>query len=232
MTAVPAVAHQRSHVLLVLGSARTGSESAFDAWYRDDFPAAVSSLPGVLGVGQYRHDVVDVTHDEFPRLPFDYLAILHLSVDGAEDADDVVSAVVAAHRDSGVAAPPAAWLYFPVSEKAEAVDPRVAGLIIAFANGIPGRENEFREWYATRHIRHALHIPALASGQLFERTQHQSAGAGHADYQVVAIYESRTTAEEFVRTAAEIEPSLLAFPALDLTRFRESSFVPFGVGWP
>ncbi len=97
---------------------------------------------------------------------------------------------------------------------------------MAFANATPGHEFEFREWYATRHIRHALNIPALVSGQCFQRTEFQQPGALEAGFSLIAKYEQEGTAEAMLASMNSLPDSLFEFPMLDLTRFAESVYRP------
>lgn len=224
MGVVPAVADQRSHLILVLSEPRSGEEAAFEAWYIGGLREHLASDSRVLAVRPYRQDEVDVTHGRYPLPRFRHLSLVEVSVDGGEDADDLLISIATAHRQSGVALEPATWLYHPISETAGADAPGAPGIVVAFANGIDGREAEFREWYSTRHIRHALYIPVLVSGQCFERSGHQRPGSAAADYQIVAVYASRSTAAEFLDAIDGVDHGLLAFPAMDTVRFAEAAF--------
>lgn len=89
-----------------------------------------------------------------------------------------------------------------------------------------GRTTAFLEWYATRHIRHALNILALVSGQCFERTLFQMPGALEAKFQTIAIYEQAGTPEDILESFASIPSSTFDFPALDTTRFSDWVYRP------
>jgi hypothetical protein len=218
---------QRSHVLLALTNPRAGAEQTFRSWYQGRFQPAVLGFPGVLGGQQYEPHPVDVSRGRYPGLPFRYLNLYDLSVDGAQAAVPAIEHMKALHREEQSADEPAIWLYHPVSERvgrSPAVRPSL--LTIAFANATPGEEQDFREWYITRHIRHALKIPALVSGQCFERSQFQSPGAMKAQYSMIAVYEQEGTPEEMIKTFASLPQGTLDFPAMDLTRFAEWVYRP------
>jgi len=220
---------QRSHVLFVLSNPRTGQESAFLTWYRDDCKKAALNITSVLSARHYVQHDVDITRGRWPRLPFRYLALYEISVDGAEAASTMIERVTLLHADRVDAEAPATWLYYPVSEKVgHAPSAQPSLLTIAFANSLPGYENEFREWYATRHIRHALQIPALVSGQCFERTQFQRPGVCDASYAMIALYEQQGTPEAIIESFASLPEGTLHFPTLDLaaSRFAESVYRP------
>jgi hypothetical protein len=228
MPVVPAVRGQRSHLLLVLSNPAPGQEPEFAGWFTGAYRDALGRIPAVLGSGLFEHDELDVTNGSHPRQPFGFLTVCELGIDGAEDAADTIAAIAALHRESGLAADPATWLYFPISEKAGASTPDAAGLVIAFANAVPGHDDEFREWYSTRHIRHALYLPTLASGQCFERTLFQEPGAVALDHRLIAVYELTGSAQEFLGEIDGIDHALLAFPTMDPVHFSESAFRRIG----
>jgi hypothetical protein len=221
------LSEQRSHVLVVLSNPKAGADSSFRSWYLGRYQHEILALAPVLSGQQYEPHDVDVSRGRYPGLPFRYLGLYDLSIDGAHAALEVIERIRRLHARENSATVPATWLYYPVSERvgrAPAEPPSL--LTLAFANAVPGQEAEFREWYATRHIRHALNIPALVSGQCLERTQFQSPGALAPDYNTIAIYEQEGTAEEMMRSFSSLPPGTLDFPAMDLTRFAEWVYRP------
>jgi hypothetical protein len=220
---------QRSHVLFVLSQPQVGRESAFLAWYQGAYRQAVVDHVGVLRAQHYERHDVDITRGRFAPLPFRYLGLYELSIDGAETAAGLIDRITQLHREQAAAQAPATWLYYPVSEKVgRSPAARPSLLTLAFANGVPGQEAEFREWYATRHIRHALKIPALVSGQCLERTQFQRPGALEATFHTIAVYEQEGTPEDFLKGHAALPKGSLPFPMLDLapSRFAEWVYRP------
>ena len=218
---------QRSHVLFVLSNPKPGQEPTFLSWYRGAYRSAVLAAPGVLSAQHYEQHEIDITNGRCPRLPYRYLGLYELSIDGARAATVVIEKLDELHAAQSPAEPPATWLYYPANEKAGQSPNSIPSLLtIAFANGIPGRESEFREWYATRHVRHALNIPALVSGQCFERTQFQRPGSLEAQFSTIAVYEQIGTPEEMLESFASIPVSVFDFPALDVTRFAEAIYRP------
>jgi hypothetical protein len=218
---------QRSHVLVALSNPQEGSDRMFRAWYLGPYQQEILALGPVLSGQQYEPHELDVSRGRYPGLPFRYLALYDLSVDGARAALGVIERISELHGREKSAAAPATWLYYPVSERVgRAPAARPSLLTLAFANAVRGKEAEFREWYATRHIRHALRIPALVSGQCLERTQFQSPGALAADYSMIAVYEQEGTPEDMMRSISSLPPGTLDFPAMDLTRFAEWVYRP------
>lgn len=222
---------QRSHILLVLSSPVPGAEGRFRSWYVGSYREAAAQLPGVLSGQQYEPHEVDVSNGRYPGLPYRYLALYELSLDGAQAASPAINRVAALHRAENSAAVPASWLYFPVSERVGRSPGMLPSLLtIAFANPIAGRELEFREWYATRHIRHALRIPQLVSGQCFERALFQEPGAAEPCYSTIAVYEQEGKPEDMLSSIAALPPAALHFPAMDLSRFAEWVYRPLPAG--
>jgi len=220
---------QRSHLLFVWSDAQEGEHHAFADWYQGVYRQEIRTIAGVLTVRHYERHEVDITRGEYAPPPFPYLGILELSVDGAEAARDAIARIAALHREQSAAKRPATWLYHPAGEKvgrSPAVTPSL--LTLAFANAVPGRELEFREWYITRHIRHALNIPALVSGQCFERALFQQPGAWDAAYSMIAVYEQEGTPESIIDSFSALPASTFDFPAMDISpeRFAEWVYRP------
>lgn len=218
---------QRSHLLFVLSNPKARQESAFLGWYRGAFARYMLDQSNVLQGQQYEQHKSDITQGKYPRFPFHYLGLYELSVDGAPEAESMIERITASHSQQPAAEPPATWLYYPICEKVgrfAAVKP--SALTLAYANGVPGQEGEFREWYATRHIRHAMNIPALVSGQCFERTLFQRPGAMQAVFAIIAVYEQEGTLEAILEAAAALPPGTLQFPMLDRSRFAECVYLP------
>lgn len=216
---------QRSHMLFVLSGARAGREPAFLEWYRGEYLSTIRAAPNVLRARQYEQQEVDVTRGRYARPPLHYLGLLELSLDGAEQAESLIKSIEVLHHEHVDAESPATWLYYPSSEKIGlATSAAPSMLTIAFANGVPGQEAEFREWYATRHIRHALNIPALVSGQCFERAQFQRPGAHAAGYVTIAVYEQESPPEAILQSFASLPEGTLNFPMLDRSRFTEACY--------
>ena len=111
---------------------------------------------------------------------------------------------------------------------ATTVSPSSSIITIAFANAVKGREAEFREWYTTEHLRHALLVPALISSQRFELTGFQTPGVMAPDYETIAIYEQNDTPENMIKGMALIDrekvPKVWWSPSGDLERFTEWAY--------
>jgi len=220
---------QRSHVVFVLSNANTGQEAAFLDWYQGAYRQAILEFPEVLKVQHYERHDVDITRGQFPPLPFRYLGLYEISIDGAEEATSLIELIASLHCAQSETQLPATWIYYPTSERVGRSPTLLPSLLtLAFANGIPGQEAEFREWYATRHIRHALNISALVSGQCYERTLFQRPGALPATFSTIAVYEQEGTPESIIESFASLPESTFAFPVLDLSksRFAEAVYRP------
>ena len=228
-SALAGLKYQRSHILLVLSQPQQGREPDFLDWYKGDYLHAIANQEKVLSVQHFEPHEVDITKGKHKPLPYPYLSLIELSLDGAEQACDLIQRITALHQAQPTANEPATWLYFTTSEKVGRAPNTTASLMtMAFANPLPGKEIEFREWYSTRHIRHALNVPALVSGQCFELTEFQQTGALAADFSLIAIYEQEGTPQDIMDSFADIPLGTLSFPALDTTpgRFAEWVYRP------
>lgn len=228
-TVLPLLKSQRSHVLFVLSEPRSTAEAPFREWYRTAYREAVLAVEGTVGVNFYERHEVDITEGRGRPLPFQYMAMHQIVVDGAEAAQDIIDRVQRLHGAQAAAQLPATWLYYPSSEKVgRAANVSSPMLTLAFANSVLGQETEFSEWYATRHIRHALNIPALVSGQCFARTRFQNWGALEPQFQTIAVYEQEGSPELFIESVKSLPSSTFHFPMLDVgpSRFAEWAYRP------
>jgi hypothetical protein len=226
-SSLEALKRQRSHVLFLLNDAAPGQEANFEHWYAGAFRDAVRGISGLLSARHYKQHEIDITKGRLPRAPSQYLGLYELSIDGAEAAAEPIETIAQLYQAQPAAQAPATWLYYPVSEKVGASQTKAPLMLtVAFANGLVGQEAEFREWYITRHLRHALNISALVSGQCFERAQFQRPGAAEARFAMIAVYEQVGSAEEFLESYSALPPGTLHFPMLDRERFAESLFRP------
>ena len=218
---------QRSHLLFILTGAKPGREAEFLPWYQGIYREALSKNSSVLGLEHYEQHDVDITDGHHARLPFKYLGVCEISVDGAIAAEPLIDWVTQSHAEQPAAMQPATWLFYPASERVgRSPDDAPSMLTLAFANGVPGQEADFREWYATRHIRHALNIPALVSGQTFERTLFQKPGALEVKFATIAVYEQTGTPESILESFATLPEETFRFPMMDMSRFAEWVYRP------
>lgn len=222
---------QRSHVLFVLSNAVPGQSGQFLDWYKSDSLQNTLSFNHVISAQHFERHEVDITMGHYPAPEYQYLGIYELSLDGAEEAQPVIDAIEAYYEQEASAEVPAAWLYYPISEKIGCANTGSDDslIILAFASGISGHEAEFREWYSTRHIRHALYIPLILSAQCFERTNFQQGESSKSRYNVIAVYEQTGTPDEFVDYCKSLPTNVaekLQFPTMDATCFGESSYRP------
>lgn len=225
--AIEVLAEQRSHLLVVLSNAQAGADRDFRNWYLGPYQRTLLKLEGVLRGQQYEAHEVDISDGKYPGLPYHYFAVYDLSVDGAAAASGVLDRIKDLHQRESSAQQAATWLYYPAGERVGRSPASLPSLLtVAFANAIPGQEEDFCEFYITRHIRHALQIPALVSGQCFARTQFQSPGAMAADFSMIAIYEQEGSPQDMRRSFATLPAGALDLPAMDLTRFAEWVYRP------
>lgn len=212
---------QPSHILMVFGKSKVGKEKQFKNWYTSDYRARITGLDTILSVEHYRQYPLNLGNHK--PIGFDHLGIYQLSLDGAEDAQSLLKSIHQLFEEEASAENCATWIYYPVSEKVGCQpDAPSPYLTIAFANAAHGRESEFREWYSTQHLRHALALPALVSGQRFEKTEFQISGALGCGYETIAIYEQYDAPERLLASFSEVDLSKIQWSmAGDVERFTE-----------
>lgn len=222
---------QRSHTLLVFCKTTDEKTETFLNWFKTDCLHTVAGFNKVLSARHYQEYPFNLSGNYKP-IGFDYLGIYQLSLDGAEDANELINQINALYQNESSTGDIATWLYFPVTEKIgcnhTTPSPSTPIITIAFANAVKGRDAEFREWYTTEHLRHALLIPALISSQRFELSRCQTPGAMAPDYETIAIYEQDDTPENMIKSAELIDPAKLPevwwSPSGDLERFTEWAY--------
>ena len=218
---------QRSHNLFVLSNAKLGCEPAFLNWYTSNLLQDVAAQEHVLTVQHFEQHEVDITRGRHKPLDYRYLSMIELSLDGGHEAASLIDHIADIHRQEPAALEPAAWLYYPISEKvgrSPVVEQPM--LTLAFTNAIEGTDAEFREWYNTRHIRHALNIPALVSGQCFALGKFQKPLATASNFRFITIYEQEGSPQDIIDSLKELPSGTLAFPTLDKQNFAEWVYRP------
>lgn len=86
-------------------------------------------------------------------------------------------------------------------------------LLVAFSNAVPGKEAEYNEWYAKRHIPDVLNLIGFVSAQRFEISSAQLPGATF-DRKYLVIYEIE--ADDPTHTIEQLSKSI-GTPAMPLT---------------
>ncbi|MDB5970046.1 MAG: hypothetical protein JWQ90_2496 [Hydrocarboniphaga sp.] len=88
--------------------------------------------------------------------------------------------------------------------------------LIAFTNPLPGKEDEYNQWYDKVHLKEVVAIDGFISGRRFKLAPHQMGGAEH-QYRYMVMYEvesgkSKTIIEKLVATM----PGMRIDPVVDL----------------
>ena len=216
---------QPSHTLLVFSAAAQKREDEFRRWLTRRAFQPLRAGDKMLSVRHYALHPMKIS-EAYKPLGFSYLSLCRLCLDGAHDAAGLISDLRLRFEREACSGDIATWLFYPVGEKVGKSRDRDAPYItIAFSNPNPGCENEFREWYATQHIRHALMIPALLNGQVFEATQFQISSSSACDYTTMAIYEMGASPEALMESIPGIDAEKMAWsPAGDTEQFTECFF--------
>jgi hypothetical protein len=76
---------------------------------------------------------------------------------------------------------------------------------VVLSNPVPGRDDEYNEWYSERHLADVMAVPGFVSAQRFRLRDTQAEGAPQQHY--MAIYNMRTDDPEevIVRLTALVE---------------------------
>jgi hypothetical protein len=159
----------------VLLFAYTDEEIAEDGHYREwreKFPDL--EIPGLSEGIRLKCD-----RNRYPFLPpgnsegkWDYLTIFGVGGDKQRMAE-----AVSLRREEGDSA---FWLYEaigPLRSKAWREEDREEHVFMALANAVPGREEEFHEWYDHRHIPDILSVDVYRSARRFKIIAASGAGA-------------------------------------------------------
>jgi hypothetical protein len=206
---------QASHILLVHQNPIEGFEEQFENWFTGQHLYDASNLHHIFSARHYRQHEIDITCGRHAPMPYSYLGLYELALDGAEESLSVIDQLTTLHQRSNTSCGAAFWIYFPIGSKVGKNCPAAPMLTVADANPVDGPEDEFREFYSTQHIRHALNIRALVSGQCFERSQFQHPGAEEVRFKVVALYEQVDGPEAIIAAFARLPKGTLDFPALN-----------------
>jgi hypothetical protein len=67
-------------------------------------------------------------------------------------------------------------------------------ILVVQTNPLPGREDEYNDWYTNRHLQDVLKVPGFKSAQRFELAQPDE----RAKWRYLAIYEFESEAPEGV----------------------------------
>jgi hypothetical protein len=90
---------------------------------------------------------------------------------------------------------------------------------LVYSNPVPGMEDEFNEWYSSRHVHEILRVPGYLSAQRFRVTRHPIGGSGDSGpepFQYLALYEVEGDPEEILARfeEARIAGRITSSPAL------------------
>lgn len=197
---------QRSHNLYVLSNAAPGRDGDFLTWLQGEQLQSVSALNKVLSAQNFVQHEKDISGGVSKRLGFKYLSVYELTLDGAEQASGVIEPIRQLHDSEASAGEVVTWLYYPASEKV-GHDPenQLDFLVLAFGNAVSGKEALFREWYSTEHMRHALILPTMVSGQYFELSAYQQPTTSDPGYATLTVYEQEGTLDELLQGFTQLE---------------------------
>ena len=85
---------QRSHLLFVLSNANSGRKAEFVTWSKNSYLMSLEALDMVLTVNHFEKHEIDVTEGAYEEIDFDYLSIVELSLDGAEQSESIIDKIM------------------------------------------------------------------------------------------------------------------------------------------
>ena len=219
------IKNQRSHNLFVFSNSINSQHDVFRKWFSDESLSLILNLDKVISAQHFQQHELDI----FGTSPIGdrFLGIYELSLDGAEQAVQVIDRIKTIYNDSKVSSEPATWIYYPMSEKAgRSPQTKKQHIILAFSDPVKGAEASYNEWYNTQHIRHALNVSSIVSGQRFRLTSFQKPGAMKPSYEYLSYYEQEGSIEDLTNGFKSLQPGQLDLsPAIDMN-FTEWVYFP------
>lgn len=214
---------QRSHVLLVFIKVIENYGESLPDWLISS-KEVISNNSQVENIRVFSKESTRLC--ECSDLGFEFLMIIDLGFDGAEESVDFIQKLHFHFKKIKSISTVSTWLYYPVSELVGDVSiENVPFITIAFANPLLGHEREFAEWYSTQHIRHALYVPELVNSQRFELSSFQVCGGSPSPYRSIAIYGQNANPEQMLASLSKMDLSKLAFSdSMDKGNFTEWSY--------
>ncbi len=100
---------------------------------------------------------------------------------------------------------------------------------LALTNPVPGKENEFNEWYDRHHVPDVINVPGFVSGQRFKLADAQFGGEASRQYKYLALYEIET--DDIAATIKELRarggtPDIVPSDAIDMKVVATYMFTP------
>jgi hypothetical protein len=100
---------------------------------------------------------------------------------------------------------------------------------LALTNPVPGKEEEFNEWYDKHHVPDVINVPGFVSGQRFKLADAQFGGEASKRYQYLALYEIESN--DIAATIKELRarggtPDIVSSDAIDMKVVATYMFTP------
>ncbi len=100
---------------------------------------------------------------------------------------------------------------------------------LALTNPVPGKEDEFNEWYDKHHVPDVINVPGFVSGQRFKLADAQFGGEASRQYKYLALYEIET--DDIAATIKELRarggtPDIGPSDAIDMKVVATYMFTP------
>ncbi|WP_298176953.1 DUF4286 family protein [Saccharomonospora sp.] len=99
-------------------------------------------------------------------------------------------------------------------------------LFLVQSDPLPGREDEYNDWYTNQHLHDVVAVPGFVSAQRFRLADYQREGNPEPAYRYIALYEIEGPLEEALSALDEARAvGMFVSPAMDPDRISHT-FIP------
>lgn len=100
---------------------------------------------------------------------------------------------------------------------------------LALTNPVPGKEDQFNEWYDSHHVPDVINVPGFISGQRFRLADSQFGGESSKAFKYLALYEIET--DDIAATIKELRArggtaDIVPSDAIDMKNVATYMFTP------
>lgn len=170
------IENDNDYLLLVFTNTEVGSEEEFGKWWSEEF-SDIDSVEGLSAPLRLTRD-----KDQRPgHCPYwKYMTAFGFSGDVQK-----MKAVIENHEQ--VRGDTAIWFFeafYHIFNKEWDPNATEEHIFMALTNPVPGKEDEYNEWYNIHHVHDIVEVPCYMSGRRF----HLIDSKGVAPYQYIAFY--------------------------------------------
>lgn len=182
------------HVLYEMTRPSAGHEDDFHRWYDDVHIPEMLAIPGFMAARRFT--AVPSVYREIPELP--YLALYEIESESLEktmelfrEAERGFSQSSALHTDVSTLA---FTQFAQIVTGQTGYETAAPHIMLVQIRALPGREDEFNDWYESKLLRRVLTIPGYAAVRRFTPApNHRGTRASHT---YLSVYEIRSDDHE------------------------------------